>query len=201
MTKVVDQEDMKTVADCILSGGVVSIPTETVYGVGCQFGNKDALEKLFVAKNRDHSKAITLMLSHLEDIEKYAYVDEKIMNVAKTFMPGRITLILKKKDNVDDAMTNGLPTIGIRIPECQYVLDLIEMTGPLSVTSANLSGHKNTTNEQEVLEQLDGRIDLVVRGQTSSTLASTVVMLTNDEVKVLRKGAISEEEIKEAFYR
>lgn len=199
MTKVVAQDQMNEIIAALRHGDVVAFPTETVYGVGVKFGDKEALEKLFVAKNRDHAKAITLMLSHIEDIEKYAYVDEKIMNVARSFMPGRITLVLKKKDCVDEAMTNGLPTIGIRIPDSPFVLSLIDQVGPLSVTSANLSGHGNTTNDQEVLAQLDGRIDLVVAGHSSSTQASTVVMLVDDQLRILREGVISEEEIKGAF--
>ncbi|BBH28049.1 L-threonylcarbamoyladenylate synthase [Intestinibaculum porci] len=199
MTKIVKQEQIAEVADALQRGEVVAFPTETVYGVGVKFGDPKALEKLFIAKNRDHSKAITLMLSHIEEIEKYAYVDEKIMNVARTFMPGRITLVLKKKENVAEAMTNGLPTIGIRIPDSPFVLDLIDRCGALSVTSANLSGHGNTSSTQEVLEQLDGRIDLVVEGHSHSLVASTVVMLTDGQVKVLREGEITEKEIKEAF--
>lgn len=201
MTKVLKAENTDEIVKEILAGQVVAFPTETVYGIGCQYGNQEALEKLFIAKNRDHSKAITLMVEKVSDISRFAYVDDAIMNVAQTFMPGRITLILKKRPEVDDAMTNGLPTIGIRIPDSQFVLNLIHRTGPLLVTSANLSGQANTTNEKEVLAQLDGRIASVVAGQTSSDVASTVVQLTDHQVKILRAGAITEQEIKEAFLK
>lgn len=199
MTKVVLPEEMDEIKTCILRGDVVAFPTETVYGLGAQFGNKRALDQLFAVKNRDQKKAVTLMLSHIDMLEKYAYVDERIMKVAQAFMPGRITLVLKRKENVDPAMTNGLPTIGIRIPDSPFVLNLINEVGPLSVTSANLSGGKNTTNEKEVLEQLEGRIPLVVKGQTSSSLASTVVKLTDGKVEILREGAITKEDIEEVF--
>lgn len=199
MTKVLKKENLDEIVTEILNGEIVAFPTETVFGIGCRYGDQEALEKLFIAKNRDHSKAITLMLSRVEDLKKYAYVDASIMNVAKTFMPGRITLILKKRPEVDDAMTNGLPTIGIRIPDSSFVLDLIDRTGPLLVTSANLSSHENTTNEKEVLAQLNGRIAAVVEGQTSSAQASTVVSLIDGQMKILRAGPITEKEIKEAF--
>lgn len=199
MTKVLKKENLDEIVMEILNGEVVAFPTETVFGIGCRYGDAEALEKLFIAKNRDHAKAITLMLSKVEDLKKYAYVDSHIMNVAKAFMPGRITLILKKRPEVDAAMTNGLPTIGIRIPDSSFVLDLIDRTGPLLVTSANLSGHGNTTNEKEVLAQLSGRIAAVVEGQTSSAQASTVVSLIDGQVKILRAGPITENEIKEAF--
>jgi L-threonylcarbamoyladenylate synthase len=152
-----------------------------------------------IAKERDYSKSITLMLSKKEDIEKYAYINVQSKKIINAFTPGKITLIFKKKKEVDPYMTNGKDTIGIRIPDNQFVLNLIDKTGPLLVTSANLSGHKNTTNTKEVLEQLNGRIALVVDGKTDSTTASTVVDLTEDSIKILRAGEISQKEIEGAI--
>ena len=198
-TKILNFEDISIIKEIVKNNGVVAFPTETVYGVACQFNDRVALDRLMEAKNRDYSKAITLMLAHHEDIVKYAYVDEKIMRVIKAFMPGRITLVLKKKENVDEAMTNGKETIGIRIPDSDFVLELIARTGPLLVTSANLSGQGNTTNEQEVLAQLDGRIAYVVEGQTSSATASTVVDLSGGDIRMLRTGEITLQQIKEVY--
>ena len=96
-------------------------------------------------------------------------------------------------------MTNGKETIGIRIPNNKYVLSLINKTGPLLVTSANLSGHINTTCTKEVLEQLNGRISLIVDGKTEGDIASTVVDLTQEEVRILRVGEITKEEIGEVL--
>ncbi len=199
MTQVIKPSQMNLLVSSLKNGEVVAFPTETVYGVACQFNDRVALDRLMEAKNRDYSKAITLMLAHHEDIVKYAYVDEKIMRVIKAFMPGRITLVLKKKENVDEAMTNGKETIGIRIPDSDFVLELIARTGPLLVTSANLSGQGNTTNEQEVLAQLDGRIAYVVEGQTSSATASTVVDLSGGDIRMLRTGEITLQQIKEVY--
>lgn len=199
MTKVVSVDEIEEVCNIIERNGVVAFPTETVYGVGVKFGSKIALDKLMEAKNRDYSKAITLMVANEKDIEKYAFVSDDAKKIVQAFMPGMITLVFKKKDTVDPIMTNGKETIGIRIPDDQYVLTLLKKAGPMLVTSANLSNHPNTTSTKEVLNQLDGRIDLVVDGQTSDNVASTVVDVSRNEMKILREGKITKEDIQEVL--
>ena len=135
-----------------------------------------------------------------DDVKKYGLVDEGTQRVIDKFMPGRMTIVLKRLDSVDSRHVSGKDTIGIRIPDSSFVLSLIDQTGPLSVTSANLSGQGNTTNEKEVLAQLDGQIDMVVRGQTASATASTVVDLSQGDVRILREGLITKEEIEEVYY-
>lgn len=199
MTKVVLENQMNEICDVIQKGGIVAFPTETVYGVGVRFEDEKALDHLMEAKNRDYSKAITLMVANKADISQYAYVSEKAQKLIENFMPGMITLIFKKKETVSEAMTNGKPTIGIRIPDSSFVLSLLEKVGPMLVTSANLSNHPNTTSTAEVLKQLDGRIDLVVDGKTSDNIASTVVDVSQDEIKILRAGKITKEDIEEVI--
>lgn len=199
MTKVVLENQMNEICDVIQKGGIVAFPTETVYGVGIHFDDEEALERLMEAKNRDYSKAITLMVADKKDISQYAYISPQAQKMIDQFMPGMITLIFKKKESVRDSMTNGKSTIGIRIPDSEFVLSLLKKVGPMLVTSANLSQHSNTTSTQEVLNQLDGRIDLVVDGKTSDNIASTVVDVSQDEIKILRAGKITEEQIEEAI--
>lgn len=199
MTKVVLENQMNEICDVIQKGGIVAFPTETVYGVGIHFDDEEALERLMEAKNRDYSKAITLMVADKADISQYAYISPQAQKMIDQFMPGMITLIFKKKESVRDSMTNGKSTIGIRIPDSEFVLSLLKKVGPMLVTSANLSQHSNTTSTQEVLNQLDGRIDLVVDGKTSDNIASTVVDVSQDEIKILRAGKITEEQIEEAI--
>lgn len=197
MTKVISKEELAIVCDVVQHQGVVAFPTETVYGLGVQFGSKETLEKLMEAKDRDYSKAITLMLADKKDIEKYAYVSTDAQKIIDAFMPGMITIVFKKKNYVDPVMTNGKETIGIRIPDSEYVLSLLQQAGPMLVTSANLSNHPNTTTTLEVLEQLDGRIDLIVDGKTSDSIASTVVDVSGSDIKILREGKITKKEIEE----
>ena len=199
MTKVVLENQMNEICDVIQKGGIVAFPTETVYGVGIHFNDEEALERLMEAKNRDYSKAITLMVADKADISQYAYISPQAQKMIDQFMPGMITLIFKKKESVHDSMTNGKSTIGIRIPDSEFVLSLLKKVGPMLVTSANLSQHPNTTSTQEVLNQLDGRIDLVVDGKTSDNIASTVVDVSQDEIKILRAGKITKEQIEEAI--
>lgn len=199
MTKVVLEHQMNEICDVIQKGGIVAFPTETVYGVGIHFNDEEALERLMEAKNRDYSKAITLMVADKADISQYAYISPQAQKMIDQFMPGMITLIFKKKESVRDSMTNGKSTIGIRIPDSEFVLSLLKKVGPMLVTSANLSQHSNTTSTQEVLNQLDGRIDLVVDGKTSDNIASTVVDVSQDEIKILRDGKITKEQIEEAI--
>lgn len=199
MTKVVLENQINEICDVIQKGGIVAFPTETVYGVGIHFDDEEALERLMEAKNRDYSKAITLMVADKKDISQYAYISPQSQKMIDQFMPGMITLIFKKKESVRDSMTNGKSTIGIRIPDSEFVLSLLKKVGPMLVTSANLSQHSNTTSTQEVLNQLDGRIDLVVDGKTSDNIASTVVDVSQDEIKILRAGKITKEQIEEAI--
>lgn len=199
MTKVVTSQDKESVCEVIQNHGVAAFPTETVYGVGVKFGSREALDKLMEAKNRDYSKAITLMVSEQNEIEKYAYVSNDAKKIMNAFMPGMITLIFKKKEIVDPMMTNGKETIGIRIPDHDYVLSLLRMVGPMLVTSANLSNHPNTTCTKEVLDQLDGRIDIVVDGMTSDNVASTVVDVSGNDIKILREGKITKADIEEVL--
>ena len=199
MTKIVKQDELNEIVKAVHEGKLVAFPTETVYGLGIEFNNLQALENLMEAKNRDYSKAITLMVSKKEDIEKYAYVNDNAKKIINAFMPGMITLVFHKKESVNDLMTHGKKTIGIRIPDSSFVLELLEKAGPMLVTSANLSNHPNTTTTKEVLEQLDGRIDLVVDGNTSSSLASSVVDVSDEEIKILREGIITLKDIEEVL--
>lgn len=199
MTKVIKSSEIKEIVRSIKDGKVVAFPTETVYGLGVKYGSQEALDKLMEAKNRDYSKAITLMVADKHEIENYAYVNDDAKKIISTFMPGMLTLVFKKKETVDASMTNGKETIGIRIPDSEFVLKLLKEVGPMLVTSANLSNHPNTTSTQEVLDQLDGRIDLVVEGKTKDSIASTVIDVSSDIIKILREGKISQRQIEEVI--
>lgn len=195
MTLIIDQNDVGKIVDALKNDQVVAFPTETVYGLAVRYNSYEALSKLVKAKNRDISKAITLMLDNPSDIQKYAEVSLRDQQIIDAYMPGKITLIFNKKEAVDSQMTSGRETIGIRIPDSSFVLSVIGEAGPLLVTSANISGGKNTTSTKEVLEQLDGRIDMIVDGQTSGDVASTVVDLTDGHFKILREGTITKKDI------
>lgn len=197
-TVLVEKENIEEVVELLQQGEVVAFPTETVFGLGVKYGRLEDLEKIYQLKNRDHSKAVTLMVAQREDIEKYAYISEQAKKIIDAFMPGMITLILKKKDTVDNRYTAGLETIGIRIPDDPFVLELLNRVGPMLVTSANISGKPALLNEQEVFQEFNHKIHLIVKGKCVNNLASTVVQI-DDEVKILRQGLITKEQIEEVL--
>lgn len=197
-TVLVEKENIDEIVQLLNANEVVAFPTETVFGLGVKYGCLEALEKIYALKHRSHSKAVTLMVKSIDDIKNYAYVNDKINQVIKTFMPGMITLILKKKDVVDDSYTSGLETIGIRIPDDQFVLSLLDQVGPMLVTSANISGDPPLLTDQDVLQQFDGQIHMIVKGKCISHIPSTVVKL-DKEVCVLREGSILKQEIEEVY--
>lgn len=194
--KTYNIEDLEEIKNDLLNSKIVAFGTDTVFGLACVYDDEEAIEKVFNAKNRDYSKALPMMCSTFEMINSVAHVSLKAKGIMETFMPGPITIIYKKKDVIDDKVTSGLKTIGIRMPNDKWILDLINLVGkPLLVTSANLSNEPNLYKWQDVKEKLAGRIDGVVKKDASGDLASTIVDCSNEEIKILRQGPISIEDI------
>lgn len=191
-----EKEDVAVVAELLMEGAVVAFPTDTVFGLAVIYDDEDALHALKNAKVRPDTKPIPTMVGSIEQLEQVAVVTPIAKKLANAFMPGAITLIMKKKDTVAEYVTNGLDTIGIRMPDDSFVIDLIRKCGkPLLVTSANISGEETGITDQQVLDQLDGAIDAIVLGEAAGKQASTIVDVSGDEVKVLRQGPIQESEI------
>ena len=197
-TVLVEKENINEVIDLLNHDEVVAFPTETVFGLGVKFSHLEALEKIYEIKHRSHSKAISLMIYDPKDIEKYAYVNKNAQKLIDHFMPGMITLVLKKKSILSDDFTAGYDTIGIRIPDDPFVLKLLKEVGPMLVTSANISGQETLLNDQEVYKQFKGKIKMIVKGKCKNTRASTVIKVDED-VTILRQGCIQEEEIREVL--
>ena len=198
-TVLVEKNALKEVVELVKDSQVVAFPTETVFGLGIKFGSYKALDALYELKQRDKGKAISIMISNPKDIDKYAYVTKSAEKLIEAFMPGMLTIILKKRSHINDYFTASLDTIGIRIPDDDFVLSLLEMSGPMLVTSANLSGEDSLVNDQAVLNVFDGKIPLIVRGESISKKASTIVDLSKDKVEILRLGDISKEQIEEVL--
>ena len=189
-TVLVEKKNINEVVELLKQDEVVAFPTETVFGLGVKFGNLSALEKIYEIKHRSHSKAVSLMIYDSQDIEKYAYVNTNAQKLIDEFMPGMITLVLKKKSILSDDFTAGLETIGIRIPDDPFVLELL--------TSANISGQETLLNDLDVYHEFNGKLKMIVKGKCQNSLASTVVKI-DDDVTILRQGCISEEKIREVL--
>jgi L-threonylcarbamoyladenylate synthase len=183
--------------DILKHGGLVAFPTDTVYGLASLPFQEEYVERLYFAKGRNSERAIALLLGDLTQLEQISRnVNETAMTWAKKFWPGPLTLIVPRLDSLPDVLSST-DTIGIRIPDHPIALALLNMVGPLAVTSANLSGHQNTNTAQEVFDQLNGRIHLILDGgRTPGGVPSTVIDCTVDDPLVLREGPISLEDLK-----
>lgn len=192
--------NLKEPAQIIQEGGIVIFPTETVYGIGVNGLNETAIKKLYEVKQRPTNKPISLLVNSIEMIEKVAKdITEIEYDLIKRFLPGPLTIVLKKKDIVPDIVTAGFNTIGIRMPENEIALKLIEYAGvPIATPSANISGRPSGTNLKEIMKDFNDKVDYFIDGGISKIgVASTIVQAVNDNPYILRKGKISEEQIKE----
>ena len=180
-------------------GGVVAFPTDTVYGIGVPMLER-TIERLFDIKGRDHAKAIAVLIADAEQLPKVASeISDQAKKLAARFWPGPLTLVLARDPKTPSFLSRN-DTIGVRVPDHPVARALLAAAGPMAVTSANLSGRANTRTADEVLSQLNGRIELVIDGgRTPGEQPSTVVDLTGEEPMILREGPISEEQIRAAL--
>ena len=200
-TNKINEDELKIVTKALDEDKLIVFPTETVYGIAGNALNVEVIDKLFQAKKRDYSKPFSLMLSDINKIKDIAYVsadEEKIIN---KFMPGPITLILKKKDCISDLATVNSDTVGVRIPNHEIALSILKSVDyPLATSSANISGRSNNGDITDIINDLANYVDIFIKGNISSNLlASTVVEIKNNEVNILRSGIISKENIEEVI--
>lgn len=186
--------------DVLRHGGLVAFPTDTVYGLAAMAFDDHSVMQLYAAKGRSHGKAIAILLSEASQLLEVAEKPGVIaMRLAERFWPGPLTLIVPRHPNISKAVS-PLPTLGVRIPDHPIALSLLERTGPLAVTSANLSEEANTVTVEQVLKQLNGRIHLILDGgRTPGGVPSTVVDCTHSKLKILRKGPISKKDLEMAI--
>jgi L-threonylcarbamoyladenylate synthase len=178
------------------NGGLVAIPTDTVYGVAAQVHDSQAIERIYRVKERSENKAIAVLIGEMAQLSSVAGSQTQIARrLAEAFWPGGLTLVLPRHAGLPENLSPR-PTIGVRMPDHSFTRRLLTLTGPLATSSANLSGGPNPRNAQEVLAQLDGRIELVLDGgDAPGGVPSTVVDCTGDKIIILRQGAIAPEQL------
>ena len=192
------EEDIKTAAELLKNGGVVGIPTETVYGLAADALNPEAVKKIFKAKGRPGDNPLIVHICDFSDIERLNLVT-KIPDTAKkladAFWPGPLTMIMKKSDVIPNEVSAGLDTVAIRFPSHKTAQAIIRESGTvLAAPSANISGSPSPTTAQHVMNDMDGKIDAVLDGGASEVgLESTVITLAGDVPRVLRPGGITVE--------
>lgn len=194
-TKILTAEDPQAISkavETIKCGGTIAFPTDTVYGLAVDPFNPQALNRIYAIKERSIEKAIPVLIGDIQQIEMLvSEVIEPARKLTDAFWPGPLTLILPKAANIPDDLS-PYPTIGIRMPKHEFTLRLLQATGPLATTSANISGDSNPTTCEDVIKQIGGRIDLLINGgKTPGAVPSTVIDLTGKPLKLLREGPIS----------
>lgn len=193
-------EAIDLAASMIRHGGLVAFPTETVYGLGADAMNESAVQKLFAAKGRPADNPLIVHVCSRDMLDLVAgEISERAHQVIEQFWPGPLTLVLKRKPEVAPSVSAGLPSVAVRMPEHKIALKLIRSAGtPIAAPSANASGRPSPTTAAHVLEDLDGRIDLILDGgATSIGIESTVLDVTTDPPMILRPGAITREMLTE----
>lgn len=189
-------------AEILKNGGIVAIPTETVYGLAANALNALAVEKIFEAKGRPQDNPLIVHVQSIDDIPPLVdKVDERLASLAEKFWPGPLTVIMKKSASVPDAVTAGLDTVAIRMPSHPAAREIIKACGfPLAAPSANASGRPSPTRAEHVKEDLDGRIDAIVDGgECAVGVESTVITLATDPPTLLRPGGVTPEELEEVL--
>ncbi len=184
------------------SGGVIIYPTDTLYGLGADALSDEAVAKVYAIKGRDEGKPIHAVFADLAMAEEYAEMNDAARRLAEKFLPGALTLVLRKKSGIDTGIARGIETIGIRIPDNEFCLDLARTFGkPYTATSANIAGMLPQLSIEKVLEQLGGNakgVDLAIDdGMLPMRLPTTVVNVVSGVPVILREGAISSEQILE----
>ena len=185
-------------AQIIKDGGLVAIPTETVYGLGANGLSETAVAKIFAAKGRPQDNPLILHVADAEEIEKFCHdIPDAAYALADAFWPGPLTMVLPARDTVPKCTTAGLPTVAVRCPDCDVTRQIIRLAGvPVAAPSANISGKPSTTTAQHVLHDHDGKIELIVDGGPCRVgVESTIVDLTEERPRLLRPGGITPEQL------
>ena len=193
------QSEIDELAEILKRDGVISVPTDTVYGVCARMNSVKAHDKLVIVKKRPETKLFPVMCADEEQIKSNAIVDEKAEKLIRAFMPGPITLILKKNPQIPDYVSNGGTTIAVRMATSKALEELIrKINSPIFMSSANQSGEPTCTNLDEI-EKACPLLDGMMEGSVSFGRASTIIDCTSEEIKILRSGPISMEQIKEVI--
>ncbi|MBO4228823.1 MAG: threonylcarbamoyl-AMP synthase [Clostridia bacterium] len=194
-----EQRALQKAADCIRGSGLVAFPTETVYGLGGNAFDAEAAKKIYAAKGRPSDNPLIVHIAEPEEMDRYCYTNPLSARLAEAFWPGPMTMILPKRDCIPGSVTGGLDTVAIRLPSDPVANRLIRMAGvPVAAPSANRSGRPSPTTAEHVVEDLQGRIDMILAGNPCRIgVESSVIAVEQDHVTVLRPGAVTCEALRQ----
>ena len=201
-TKLLTQNEIDQAAAILREGGLVGIPTETVYGLGANGLNDQAVKNIFAAKGRPQDNPLILHIPDVSWLERYCKdIPLTAYKLAQAYWPGPMTMILCHKDVVPDAVTAGLDTVGMRCPAHKLCRDIIAAAGvPVAAPSGNTSGRPSPTTAQHMLEDMDGKIEAIVDGGPCAVgVESTIIDLTCTPPRLLRPGGITLEQLRDVL--
>ena len=189
-------EELENTIKVLGNGGIVIFPTDTVYGIACDAFNETAIKKLFEFKGRNDNKPICVLTSSVDKMNKVAYIKEKEEELINKYMPGALTIILDKKENVSNMLTSNLSTIGVRIPNNEIALKILKnIENPLATTSANISGNQAGIEINDFINTFKNKVDIIIDGgETDLKISSTIIKLNENKIEILREGTVKIEE-------
>lgn len=198
---IIKDDELVDIVNIIKQDGIVVFPTETVYGIGGNALSEEVIKKIYNIKKRPQDKALNILVKNKEEIERYAYISNIIeRKIIDNFMPGPITIILKKKKSeISDLLTANNDTIGIRIPDNNIIKRILEECNlPLAAPSANISGKPSSIKLEDIKEDFDNKVEAFIDGGIcKQSMSSTIVKVIDGKVKILREGVISIDNINE----
>jgi len=193
-------QDLSKAFSALSNGEIIVYPTDTLYGLGADIFSEKIVKRVFEIKKRSFDQPISIAVSCIEDLEKIAFIDEKIQKIIDAFLPGRLTLVLKKKKIIPDIVTGGLDNVAVRIPDNKLALELLSIFGPLTCTSANIHGQKTPSVISDISMQFKPKdISVYIDDGKLECAPSTIVDLTDKTPKILRRGIISKKKIMDAI--
>ena len=190
-----DDEGIEKTFQVIKKGGIIVFPTDTVYGIGCNPYNANAVEKIYEIKSREKIKSLPVLAYSLDTVKEIARIDTFTEKIIKKYWPGPLTLILELTDKKLKKSLNLDNKIAVRIPDSKCTLKLLEKCGLLVGTSANISGSPPSTDPKECLKNITNYDVFLNGGTITSKGESTIIEIENEEIKIIRKGVLKKEEI------
>ncbi len=191
-----ENDGIKKVVEIFKNGGVIVFPTDTVYGIGCDPYNENAVKKIYEIKSRDKIKSLPVLAYSIDIVKQIVMMDKLTEKIVEKYWPGPLTLILKLKDQKLKKSLNLEEKIAIRIPNSECTLKLLKECNLLVGTSANVSGDSSFTDPQKCIENLKNYDAFVDGGTITSKGESTIIEIENEKIHVIREGALKKEDIK-----
>ena len=193
------QDDFSAALNALRNGETIIYPTDTLYALGADVFNESAIKKVFDIKRRPSSVPLPVAVSSVKAVETVAFMNETAQKVSRKFLPGNLTIILKKKPSVPDIVTSGFDTIAVRIPNHPIALKLLAQYGPLTITSANLHKKETQSTIQDILEQLEVIIPICLNDGRKQGIPSTIFDLSENKPRIIREGSITENQLRDVI--